>query len=259
MSHRIQIYFTLLTVPALLLVAAPASAAPPKHTGTKASRAIARQIASLERLTDTLSGEVAALKTRTVTTAPAPPPAPAPPAPVVVGPPIPAPPSPAGGDLTGSFPDPGLRPGSVGNRQLGEGVVGSATIADGSVGGAQVTAGSITEEKIGSIEEADLGLGLSSSTLGEREFQKGPEVNFHVPPTDLLTLHTACEGRLLAGGWRVTNPSFRPGDSIMASFPAFNGGGESPERDWDVVVFDENQLMDDSTSPIWASELCLSK
>ena len=66
----------------------------------------------------------------------------------------------AGGDLSGSYPNPAIRdgavtaaklaPGAVGGGQIAAGSVGAAQIADGSVGTLELTDGAVTHAKIGS-------------------------------------------------------------------------------------------------------------
>jgi hypothetical protein len=235
MRHRPRLRLILLAALLLLVGAAPAMAA--KATkDAKASAKIARQIASLERTANALSGEIAALTARAATldatlhpeivVAPA-------------SPPTPAPGAPAGGDLTGSFPDPQLRPATVGSLQLGEGSVDSAKVADGAIQPTAIARGAIGGGVLGTLDESDFASAIGGLTLARRNYQPGQSELFElgVPHEQTLTLSAHCPGRVLSGGWKLVPGEL--GAEIMASVPAFLGGGQSTENDWVVTVHEQ--------------------
>jgi hypothetical protein len=224
---------------ALLAAAAPAAAAskaPATKKPPKPNAAIAQQIAALERATNTLSGEVALLTAQaatlegTVT---------APPAPALTGVPTPAPPLPAGGDFSGSFPDPALKPGTVGALEFGEGSVTSDKVVDGSVRSSAIMDGAITGNLLGVLREEDFGVALTGDTLIRRQYGSGESQLFElgVPHEQTLTLSTHCPGRTISGGWKLVPGEF--GAEVMASVPAFVSGGKSTEHDWNVTVHEQ--------------------
>jgi hypothetical protein len=231
----------LLVLAALLpACAVPATAAKAMPSGTSksttAAKAIAREIAALERTTNTLSGKIAALTAETVTldatfhpevvAAPA-------------SPPTPAPEVPAGGDFTGSFPDPRLLPGTVGAPQLGEGSVGSDQIAENAVRPTAVAPGAIGSDVLGTLSEEDFASAVGGFTLARQSYRAGQSELFElgVPHEQTLTLSANCPGRLIGGGWKLVPGEL--GAEIMASVPAFIAGGKSPEHDWVVTVHEQ--------------------
>lgn len=235
MSHRPRLRLILLAALFLLVGAAPATGAKATKEA-KASASIARQIASLERTTNVLSGEIAALTAQAATldatvhpeivVAPA-------------GPPTPAPGAPAGGDFTGSFPDPQLLPATVGALQLGEGSVDSAKVADGAIRPIAIAPGAISGSLLGTLGESDFAAAIGGFTLARRTFQPGQSQLFElgVPHEQTLTLSANCRGRLLSGGWKLVPGEL--GAEIMASVPAFLGSGQSTEHDWVVTVHEQ--------------------
>lgn len=217
---------------AILGVAAPTAAA----EKPKPNAAIAKQIAALERTTNTLSGEIAALTAQasnlegTVK---------APPSPAIAGPPTPAPETPAGGDFSGSFPNPKLKPGTVGALELGEGSVTSDKVIDGSVRSTAIADGAIGSNAVGLLREENFGSALGGTTLVRRTYQPGESQLFElgVPHEQTLTLSSHCAGRLISGGWKLVPGEF--GAEVMASVPSFVTGGKNSEHDWTVTVHEQ--------------------
>lgn len=239
MNLRPTILLGLLAALALLVIAAPAGAAskaPATKKTPKPNAAVARQIAALERATNTLSGEVAALTAQAATLEGT---VQAPPAPVLAGAPTPAPPTPAGGDFSGSFPDPALKPGTVAELELGEGSVTSDKVVDGSVRSSAIADGAITGNLLGPLSEEDFGVALTGDTLIPRRYGVGESQLFElgVPHEQTLTLSTHCPGRTISGGWKLVPGEF--GAEVMASVPAFVSGGKSTEHDWTVTVHEQ--------------------
>jgi hypothetical protein len=217
-----------------LSVTGQASAAKPKPT--KPNAAIAKQIAALERTTNTLSGEIAALTAQASNLEGS---IQAPPAAPIAGPPIPAPEARAGGDFSGSFPAPKLKPGTVGALELGEGSVTTDKVIDGSVGFGAIANGAITGNLIGTLREEDFGSALGGATLARRQYAVGQSQLFEqgVPHEQTLTLSAHCVNRLISGGWKLVPGEF--GAEIMASVPSFVAGGKNAEHDWVVTVHEQ--------------------
>jgi hypothetical protein len=244
-----------LAVAMLALGAAPPSAsAARKPKPTKAATKIAREIVELERTTNILSGEIAGLTARTATLEGAPP------AQTVVpnpGTPTPAPPAPAGGDFGGSFPDPELLPKTVGADQLVESSIDGSQVIPGSMlGRSAIQGASLVNGVVGVLEEADFGSAANDRTLVSRNYREGGHFPFELgsPEEQTLSLGADCPARIVTGGWKLS-PGFER-DEVMASVPAFFGGGSSPERNWTVTVHEENTEV--SVRNIFTAEgLCL--
>jgi hypothetical protein len=256
MNHLPKARLTLVAAAALLVLGAPlpAASAAKKSKPNKAAAKIAREIVELERSTNVISGEVAALSARTSTLEGAP-------AGQTVIPttatPIPAPPSPAGGAFSGAFPNPKLLPKTVGTAQLTENSVDSSQVLDGSILGTSALAPeSISDNRLGVLSAADFTSAVSSRTLSGTKYVDGERYVFELGRPDGLTLslNISCPDRILEGGWNL-----HPGTSaqeIMASVPAFFGGGKSPERDW--IVTAREQTRNATARQIFYSEgLCL--
>lgn len=78
---------------------------------------------------------------------------------------------PAGGDLVGSYPNPGIAFGAVGNSAIAAGAVSNSRIADGAVTSAKIADGAVTSAKIASntITAADIAAGA----VGTSELANG--------------------------------------------------------------------------------------
>jgi hypothetical protein len=239
MNLRPTIILGLLAALALLLVA-PAAGAASNAAATKkppkSNAVFAGQIAALERTTNTLSGEIAALTAQAATLEGS---VHAPAAPTIAGAPTPAPETPAGGDFSGSFPDPKLLPGTVGALELGEGSVTSDKVVDGSVRSSAIADGAITGNLLGVLQVEDFGVALTGDTLVPRSYGVGESQLFElgVPHEQTLALSTHCPGRTISGGWKLVPGEF--GAEVMASVPAFIAGGKSTEHDWNVTVHEQ--------------------
>jgi hypothetical protein len=221
----------------LLLVAATPATATTKNKAPKANAAVAKQIAALERSTNTLSGAIAALTAEAATLEGR---VHAPLAPALAGAPIPATESPAGGDFSGSFPNPRLLPETVGSAQLGEGSVTADKVIGGGIQGGDIGDGAITGGLFGTLGEDDFAAALAGNTLGRRLYGVGESALFElgVPHEQTLTLSARCAGRVLSGGWKLVPGEF--GAEVMASVPAFVAGGKTTEHDWTVTVHEQS-------------------
>lgn len=235
MSGRPNIILAALLISGALLAAIPATAAA-KPKAAKPNAALAKQIAALERTTNTLSGEIAVLTAQASTLEGR---VHAPPPPAIAGPPTPAPEAPAGGDFSGSFPAPKLNPGTVGAPELGEGSVTSDKVIDGSVRPSAIVDHAIGSNLIGLLRVEDFGAAVSGTTLARRQYMVGESQLFElgVPHEQTLTLSSHCVGRVVSGGWKLVPGEF--GAEVMASVPAFVSGGKSTEHDWTVTVHEQ--------------------
>jgi hypothetical protein len=250
-----------LAVALLALVAAASASALAKKPKPKPTPApgptaakVAGEIAELERTASALGAEVAALSARTATLEGEPP---ARTEVTTTASPTPAPPAPAGGDFSGSFPDPKLRPKTVGLAQLADGSVDGGQVVDGSILGATAIAPhSILGDDIGPLSAADFSTAVSARTLEDLTYIEGQRDVFELGRDDgqTLSLSTSCPDRIISGGWRAGGSSY--GIEIMASVPAFFEGGKSPERDW--IVAAREQLPHQSVRSTFAAHgLCL--
>jgi hypothetical protein len=242
-----------------LVAAAPASALtkkpkpkPAPQAGPTAAK-VAGEIAELERTAGALSSEVAALSARTATLEAVPP---ARTEASTTGTPTPAPPAPAGGDFSGSFPDPRLKPKTVGADQLAEESVDGGQVVDGSILYSAIAPESITDDDLAPLSGVDYSVAVNARTLENFTYLEGQRDVFELGRDNgqTLSLGTSCPDRIMAGGWREGGSSY--GIEIMASVPAFFENGQSPERDW--IVAAREQLPHQSVrSTFAASGLCL--
>jgi hypothetical protein len=120
---------------------------------------------------------------------------------------------PAGGDLTGSYPNPQIGPNTVGSPEIADGAVGRADLDNDAVSFEQ-----IAPEAVGSTE---LKLAIAVQGTGVAVAPGTAEIASVTCPAD--------HPRLLAGGpeWG----SNANGLSIIASSPTF---AANPNRTWDV-------------------------
>jgi hypothetical protein len=165
---------------------------------------------------------------------------------------------PAGGDLTGTYPNPLLRPNTIF----------SANVLDGSLSGSDfaadaVQSGNIADQSVGSTDFADHTIGrvdLSNASVGGRQIApvhvvEGPSEK--VSPGALVGTNAACgpTERMIAGGSEWISPTQAFPNLLHIPKSAPDPGNSNQ---WDAFGFNEtNEAADEVTMHFRAVALCL--
>jgi hypothetical protein len=226
----LEALLALAAVAVLTAALAPGCFAAAKGSDAARGAAAQRTIASLRKLSRSLSQQIDALEARTSALEAFQPPRFAPISML------------AGGDLTGTFPAPALAQATVGSAEIIDGSIQSVDLADGAVTAADLRQGSIPPPAVGRLASLELGSSaIDSFTLGHIDTRVGtagtaPANGFALTKANCQETPFAVAGRVLSGGWRTGREDMR----IMAFSPAFPENGQDANKEWLVAAHVDN-------------------
>jgi hypothetical protein len=172
---------------------------------------------------------------------------------------------PAGGDLTGSYPNPTLGPNTVGSANVKDGSIQSADILDGTIGSADILDNSIGSADIldgtigtndildGTIRQSDLGAQSVNAPALALTSVQGPPLGkiIHAGESGFSSVTCPPGSRLLGGGWNWEHTEPAEFHNVRVEFS--RPSSIDPAHTWQV----EASVLSGPNNSLIAEAICL--